>query len=533
MTVTWERFAGNTDSFALRISFMADPDGGHAVTAAESASWGALQLWVDGKNLCAHTDQGESMQSAHWYLLPLIEWFLDSWNPLLHEERLPNRNSADSAVIALRSSRNAPELAGEAETVAWEQEWYDWRGRHALRVAREGGLFPNVVFRRLRDYVEVSWDDEPLAGSPSGFQFASTTGWVLLEPAQVAGPVHEVLAAALERLHNVVPGSERVADAARKLKDLTVPDQHDQRVRWLAGLPSRPAAPGRLLDRISAVDSGALWNRITAALTAHGQDEATRSALATDDRPLVVAGSCQAALLFSAVSPAVSDSDVERLAGVLISQYRSSDPESAELLALTRPEQPNPVSPAWDQGYDLAESLHDELDLDEPEWIDVEKVMSSLGIARLDRSLDDRTIRACSLVSPSHAPTVVVNSNAPQMVSSRAVRFTLAHELCHILYDRAWGRRLAIASGPWAPRGIEQRANAFAAMFLMPPHLLASAIADSPDPISEPDGIRLVAARLRVSNRAALEHLYNLTLMDEVQRDHLIREMDTGSSRSW
>jgi hypothetical protein len=70
-------------------------------------------------------------------------------------------------------------------------------------------------------------------------------------------------------------------------------------------------------------------------------------------------------------------------------------------------------------------------------------------------------------------------------------------------------------------------------MFLMPPHLLASAIADSPDPISEPDGIRLVAARLRVSNRAALEHLYNLTLMDEVQRDHLIREMDTGSSRSW
>ena len=41
------------------------------------------------ENLCAHREDGEQVDSVHWYLLPLIEWFADNWNPLLHEERLP------------------------------------------------------------------------------------------------------------------------------------------------------------------------------------------------------------------------------------------------------------------------------------------------------------------------------------------------------------------------------------------------------------------------------------------------------------
>ena len=49
------------------------------------------------------------------------------------------------------------------------------------------------------------------------------------------------------------------------------------------------------------------------------------------------------------------------------------------------------------------------------------------------------------------------------MSPPRAQRFTLAHELCHMLHDRSYGARLAIASGPWAPWGIEKRANALLA----------------------------------------------------------------------
>lgn len=48
------------------------------------------------------------------------------------------------------------------------------------------------------------------------------------------------------------------------------------------------------------------------------------------------------------------------------------------------------------------------------------------------------------------------------------LRFTLAHELAHLVYDRLAGTWLAQASGPWTPPGRESRANAVAAALLMP-----------------------------------------------------------------
>jgi Zn-dependent peptidase ImmA (M78 family) len=110
------------------------------------------------------------------------------------------------------------------------------------------------------------------------------------------------------------------------------------------------------------------------------------------------------------------------------------------------------------------------------------------------------------------------------------LRFTLAHELCHLLFDREMGQRLAIVSGPWAPRNIERRANAFAAMFLMPPSLVSRAIADAPDPINTLAGIEAVAERLHVGVIATIHHLYNLTLMDDSERDALLSQLGSAPS---
>lgn len=76
---------------------MPDPDSGIGADPEDTASWGSFQLWVDGQNLCAHVDQGEQLQSAHWYLLPLLEWLTENWDALLHEEKLPNRNAEATA----------------------------------------------------------------------------------------------------------------------------------------------------------------------------------------------------------------------------------------------------------------------------------------------------------------------------------------------------------------------------------------------------------------------------------------------------
>src|SRR5882724_7526214 len=240
MTVKWEKFAGSTDVFAVRLSFNPDPDQGAAADPDESASWGSLQLWVRGQNLCAHADQGELLQAVHWYMLPVLEWLAESWDPLLHEERLPNRNYEDTAVESLAATKNPPALAGELDTALWEQEWYAWHGRHALRAARNGGLFPNLILRRLRDYIEVSWSDEQSPGTPPGFRFSLGQGANLLYPSDIADPLYELLTEAVGYLHRQAPESTRLGALKTRVAELA--GHTEARVRWLSGLSTYPQA---------------------------------------------------------------------------------------------------------------------------------------------------------------------------------------------------------------------------------------------------------------------------------------------------
>jgi len=523
MTVRWERFSGSTDVFAVRLSFIPDPDDGTAIDHDESASWGRLELWVNGQNLCVHVNQGEFLQGVHWYMLPFLEWLVDSWNPLMHEERLPNRNIRDTAVESLAITRNAPALAAELDIAAWEQEWYDWNGRHALRAARDGGLFPNVVFRRVHDQIEISWDGELPAGTPPGFRFNLSQGATLLEPEEVANPLYELATDAVTYLQESVPNSVRLEALQARIQELANLNQSETRLGWLVGLQAR----ARTLDRFKqkSIDQfERSWQDVTDVLKSFSRGPALQAALDTEETPLVLVGSCHAALLFGSVSPTVSEADVRTLGRVLINQYSRFENQHERLEKLSRNVPPDRGSLIWEQGYDLAESLHDVLNLT-GDWVDVLSLIRNLGISQLWRELDDKGIRGCSIVGPQHKPTIIINKSWRYSESPAGVRFTIAHELCHLLYDRSHARKLAIASGPWAPLSIEKRANAFAAMFLMPPHLIERAVADSPDPITELAGVKAVARRLRVGIVAAIEHLCNLTLMTEIERDELLAQL--------
>ena len=90
------------------MAFAPDPDGGRYIDPETGLSWGSFQIWVEGRNLCSHLEEGERIDSAHWYLLPLLEWFIRHWNPLLHEERLPIRTAGDTGWTSLYATRFPP-----------------------------------------------------------------------------------------------------------------------------------------------------------------------------------------------------------------------------------------------------------------------------------------------------------------------------------------------------------------------------------------------------------------------------------------
>ncbi len=87
-----EIMVGSRDHFAAKIAFLTDPDQGRAATAELSISWGAIEIWANGHNLCRHVEQGESIDAAHWYMLPILHWLASNWDFLLHEERLPGQS---------------------------------------------------------------------------------------------------------------------------------------------------------------------------------------------------------------------------------------------------------------------------------------------------------------------------------------------------------------------------------------------------------------------------------------------------------
>lgn len=520
----WERLAGDTEVFALRMAFARDPDQGRGADPLASLSWGNFQIWVEGRNLCSHLERGESVDSVHWYLLPVLEWFARNWDPLLHEERLPVENADAAAWKSLQATRFPPSAIEEdaSRSEAWESAWQEWWRRHALRSSRHGGLFPDIVFRRARDTVELSWG--PVGGEERSCRFFGTEspGFARLPPQAVAKPLHEVLSDACKHLQSLASGSERVRALGRELRNLRTERRTDRRLMWLAGLG---ADAKTVQDRWTATKRS-----LKQSLRGLGRAPLDAMFEVSQSR-LAVTGSCQAALMFGSLAPDVKREDVLALARIMVGLH-SHDGHSAgnpESFGHT-PVEGSPSRP-WSQGYTLAEELHERLGgrFIEEHSVDIAGLVRHFGVTLRDCELTDPNTRGVSIAGPRHRPAIVVNRRNPMNQSSAGRRFTLAHELCHLLFDRDAGQQLAVASGPWAPRETEQRANAFAAMLLMPTRLVQRAVASLTVPLATGDGVRAVSSALRSSPSSLLPHLKNLGFLDESERNQVEQELAAPS----
>jgi Zn-dependent peptidase ImmA (M78 family) len=143
---------------------------------------------------------------------------------------------------------------------------------------------------------------------------------------------------------------------------------------------------------------------------------------------------------------------------------------------------------------------------------------AALGIRILDERLQTSTIRGVAVAGSRYHPAILVNWSSPYNAEEPGRRFTLAHEFFHVLYDRERAKRISHTSGPWAPPGIEKRANAFAAMLLMPRDLVRRSL---PEDALDSEGLRQAAQTMQVGATALIEHLYNISMIEEIERDEL------------
>jgi Zn-dependent peptidase ImmA (M78 family) len=503
----WEMKAGDPTVFAFSLSFSPNPHGpADRAAVDERESWGSFTLWAGGENLCAHFEQDEIIQSAHWYMLPLMEWLADNWDPFLHEERLPLRNAGVSAAESLTKTQLPPVSLKQVDDFDWFATWSDWWDRHSVRAAREGGLFPDIYLRRYRDRFEISTGAEALPGVPSDFSFLAPNRVYCTDLLSSADALWQVLSAATQELRRRLPESNRVTALSHRVASLIAPTREPARMAWLAGIGERYAQVSHAVQETISLAN----ERVREGILGTGQDS-----------PLVVVGSAYARLLYGGVSPATDVADVVYMTARIMENYVSD--ASSWLAAMNLPLGAEEIKqlPPGEQGSRLGEKACELLAEDSSGWIDIESIMQNMNILTSDVDLSDSELRAVSVFGPTQRPHIYCNTRTRWARSSRAERFTLAHELCHLLLDQEHGGELAIASGPWAPRAIEQRANAFAAAFLMPTWLLRDALALSNTSAEDPETIKSVSEQLHVSLSSLIDRLYNLGEISSDERDYL------------
>lgn len=165
------------------------------------------------------------------------------------------------------------------------------------------------------------------------------------------------------------------------------------------------------------------------------------------------------------------------------------------------------------EGHFLAQWLRERLHV----WIpgfpaDPDQLLRGWGVPIRPVNLNP-AIEAISVWGANHGPAVLLNeqglhnrSFSQQGDLSGGSRATLAHEVCHLLIDR--GRSLPVVEvlGGRAPLRVEQRANAFAAEFLLP---RAWAIAEYRGAADASDALDRICTRYRVTKMLAARQILN------------------------
>lgn len=457
------------------------------------AEW---RITVGYQAVTARRYNGAVYDHMSWYLAPLLDWLLTHWAWLLHEEAYnwPEKQGAPAAravFAALGRYIGASDDGGQAHY----RNVQAWWTRHALRAADPSALYPDMCFRRLGDDIEISWAGRQPVHAPEGFVLTSPPGYALLGVAAVARPLWDFLTWAVQTAPaTTAPDKRAIGQLRERLHTL------QQLPRDVLALPYVGEPVHMLLQsarsRVGLPDTGVL----------------------VPDVPAVAALDA-AVLMFGGLNPCISSEDAVRLVQFL-SRHQSLDPNTAESPALTRLVEERSEDWAlapFEEGYDWAEEVREALGLAMAACdINMPSILRDLGIRVEELALDTDSVRGVAVAGPGFAPAILVNMGSAFNQTHEGRRFTLAHELCHILFDRTRAKRLSHVSGPWTSPRTEKRANAFAVMFLA-----SRSATRATHGRYGLQATREAARELQLGHSAWIEHLYNLDLIDEAQREQL------------
>lgn len=158
------RIFGEKDTFAIKISPLAG--GPRDASPTVNATWTALEIWVEGRNLCEHThrDRETFHEAIHWPAIYLARWLVRSWEELFEVQRWPIPVQRRNALEVCRDLDERLLDLADGEDESEEEASLEVRDRfvaaHSLIAGSGGGVVPDLYFARDGARVSVAWSAE-------------------------------------------------------------------------------------------------------------------------------------------------------------------------------------------------------------------------------------------------------------------------------------------------------------------------------------------------------------------------------------
>ncbi|MBW2736592.1 MAG: ImmA/IrrE family metallo-endopeptidase [Deltaproteobacteria bacterium] len=442
---------GNKREFAIEIlPLSCGPSDGDK---AAQATWVSWSLWGQGKNLTLNTrlSDDEISTTVNWPAIYLARWFARSWPSLFYSSRWPRPSRA----------RNARELAIELRRALLDEDddklgdcladtLDDFVSTHDLRAGAAGAAYPEVWFSRDGHHVTIAW-----------FPFKVGDHFFCQECGQVELPA-DVLASV------VYSFGEWTRDQLLTVKDRAVESDVTLLTDWLAERKSATSAKRNLLGNagLKPEDCEQLIKDVGVASLEELFDLPTDWVQLGESFPVM---NSNVAVAFRTASPELTAADRATIWKAVTAG--GQDIRASNALRKLRSGLPGLIESGaadYSQGYALAIQLREYLD-NRDACLEIEVLLSDeLGIPIRELKLADPAVEGGSVYDPnSRGPGVFVNPTAVASSTAWGRRMTLAHELCHLLFDLpSWGA--FHLTGIWSFPHIERRANAFAAELLLP-----------------------------------------------------------------
>lgn len=155
-----------------------------------------------------------------------------------------------------------------------------------------------------------------------------------------------------------------------------------------------------------------------------------------------------------------------------------------------------PTLKPFEQGYSIAEWLRETLGAQPTAQANPLRTLKQCGVEVREIDLPTPGIDAFGCWGPNYGPTVFMNKRGGHNSTAGGYRATVAHEICHLLLDREGALPLAEVLGGSEAPGVEARARAFAAEFLLPRIQAGALMSRTGDPLK---ALRSLQQRFGVS----------------------------------